>query len=1147
MDDLMKLWHKRMKQNKLFLVFTFLTGAWMLMGTMAYADELLWTIGTPDKSDAEFLGAPNEYTRCPQMAQYVIGESVPQKDWPFMQLGPADAWGGSCAHTNQIIFSLKEKPAENQECRLVLHFKNVHKEVPPMLELRLNGQVACKLQLKSGQGDALAQGRVKEVIGQQEEVRINSSLLNQGENFLQIANINGSWLYYDAIQFFVPGPDFALTIPSDTGESLKILKVSSSGVLLRGGDKQVYAPVELMLGYVGKPRSVEFLFNGSKAGEGDLVLGGQVIELTLPVKGRLSGTKKGTLLICAGGETLARSQISVDMPKLKQFYLFPHSHVDIGYTHRQDDVVGIQEDNMNVAIGLAEASKDAPPEARFRWNPESLWVTDHYLAEESNINKERFLEAVQNGSVSLDALYGNLLTGLCRPEELYRGVGYFSQWAQDQTGVPIQSAAICDVPGYTWGTMAMMGQAGIKYFAIAPNYSDRIGSVHAVWNDKPFYWVSQSGQEKVLCWITAHYWKHGDLEAEVLNHLKTRQTSDYPYDLEWMYWIAARSNGDCDNSPPDTHLSESVQQWNRKYIAPQLVIGTAKTFFPLFEKKYGKQLPEYSGDMTPYWEDGAASTSAETGLNRRSADKLSQAETLWAVLRLTERPAEAFREAWKNVLLYSEHTWGAYCSISKPDDPFTTSQWARKRQFALDAADQAEALLKQGAMDQGGDDSKKVQLWNTTQWPRTELVKATPAMAKQGSLVKNAANVTMPSQRLRNGDLVFLAKDVPGLSARSYEAFQGDSVPPVQGVRVEGNQLISSELIVTLDEETGAIKELRIPGDDHNFVDTQAPVRVNDYRYLKGTNPADALPNGKVTITAGETGPLVASLIVTSDAPGCVDLVREVRLVAGERRVEVINHVNRELVREKDAVHFGFAFNVPGGQVRMETPWAVVRPNKDQLPGSCYNWFTVQRWVDISNDEYGVLWAPVDAPLMQIGGITANLLGSVRLDEWMTEANESQMIYSWAQNNHWHTNYKAEQPGVTTFHYVIEVHKGGYNAAAAARFGQETTRPLVSAVPASGPEKRRIYRMPVPENENLIVETLKVSEDGQAQIYRIQNAADQTETLDISKWKRFGTIYQTDLSEKPLKTAKSKIKIPAHGILNLRVDYGQVYFDGKLW
>jgi len=103
MVNLMKLWQKRMKQNNLLWVLTLLTGAWMLMGTMAHADELLWSIGTPDKSDAEFLGAPNEYARCPRMAQYVIGESVPQRDWPFMQLGPADAWGGACAHTTDTI------------------------------------------------------------------------------------------------------------------------------------------------------------------------------------------------------------------------------------------------------------------------------------------------------------------------------------------------------------------------------------------------------------------------------------------------------------------------------------------------------------------------------------------------------------------------------------------------------------------------------------------------------------------------------------------------------------------------------------------------------------------------------------------------------------------------------------------------------------------------------------------------------------------------------------------------------------------------------------------------------------------------------------------------------------------------------------
>ncbi len=151
------------------------------------------------------------------------------------------------------------------------------------------------------------------------------------------------------------------------------------------------------------------------------------------------------------------------------------------------------------------------------------------------------------------------------------------------------------------------------------------------------------------------------------------------------------------------------------------------------------------------------------------------------------------------------------------------------------------------------------------------------------------------------------------------------------------------------------------------------------------------------------------------------------RVVDGLDRVELVNHVDRKSVREKDGVHFGFGFNVPAGTVRMETPWAVVRPNLDQLPGSCRNWFTVQRWVDVSNQDRGITWAPIDAPLMQIGGMTANLLGSVPFRDWMTNALDSQTLYSWAQNNHWHTNYKIDQPGVTTFRYLLRPHRGGYS------------------------------------------------------------------------------------------------------------------------
>jgi len=411
-------------------------------------------------------------------------------------------------------------------------------------------------------------------------------------------------------------------------------------------------------------------------------------------------------------------------------------------------------------------------------------------------------------------------------------------------------------------------------------------------------------------------------------------------------------------------------------------------------------------------------------------------------------------------------------------------------------------------------------------------------MAQVGDYVQDQDGKPVCSQRLKSGELVFLAEEVPGMGSQKYVSLPGNAFAPSGKVWIDGNKLVSSVLEVELNETSGAVKLLRLKGEKHNFVDDSNLVALNDYRYLKGVNPDDAQANGPVEISVGEEGPLVASLIVRSAAPGCVDLVREVRLVAGEDSIEMVNYVNRLPVREKDAVHFGFSFNVPDGELRMETPWAVVRPNLDQLPGSCYNWFTVQRWVDISNDDYGVLWSPVHAPLMQVGAITANLLGSVPLDQWMDQAIESQTIYSWAQNNHWHTNYKADQPGVTPFKYVIAVHLGGYDGAKSARFGQEVTRPLLafSCDEQSDGGARSEGIQSRLENGNFVIETFKVSEDGEALIYRLRNMAETEQILRIAGEKKSEKIYLTDLSEKPIKKMSRKMWVPAHGLVNLRAE-----------
>ena len=67
------------------------------------------------------------------------------------------------------------------------------------------------------------------------------------------------------------------------------------------------------------------------------------------------------------------------------------------------------------------------------------------------------------------AAYANELTGLCRPEELLQLFRYSTRLGK-QCGVRVNSAMMSDVPGFTWGTVTALSQAGIRYFSAAPNY-----------------------------------------------------------------------------------------------------------------------------------------------------------------------------------------------------------------------------------------------------------------------------------------------------------------------------------------------------------------------------------------------------------------------------------------------------------------------------------------------------------------------------------------------------------------------------------------------------------------------------------------------------------------------------------------------------
>ena len=202
-----------------------------------------------------------------------------------------------------------------------------------------------------------------------------------------------------------------------------------------------------------------------------------------------------------------------------------------------------------------------------------------------------------------------------------------------------------------------------------------------------------------------------------------------------------------DNGSPDEKVAEVVRDWNARYASPRLIIATTAAAFREFERRYGDKLPEFSGDYTPYWEDGAASSARETALNRASAERLVQAETLWAMRNPGPFPAAAFQEAWRNVLLYSEHTWGAHNSISQPDLPFVRDQWKVKQAFALDADKQSRAVARAGAPEQDRRSpvpSRTLDVFNTSSWERTDLVTLSAEQSAAGDRVVDDKGKAVP-------------------------------------------------------------------------------------------------------------------------------------------------------------------------------------------------------------------------------------------------------------------------------------------------------------------------------------------------------------------------------------------------------------------
>jgi alpha-mannosidase len=853
----------------------------------------------------------------------------------------------------------------------------------------------------------------------------------------------------------------------------------------------------------------------------------------------------------AESTVIHEGEITLSPVARRTVHLLAHSHVDIGYTHLQDEVERMQWAHLEKAIELARRTREYPPAARYRWNTEVMWAVDSYLRQAAPSRKAEDLRgAVREGWIELDALFANELTALCSPAELVELTEAGRRIARE-CGIPLRSAMITDIPGFTWSLVTVLAQSGVRYFSVGPNRGHRVGHMTEKLGDRPFWWESPSGEERILCWVHAEGYSlfHTRMYAETIENrldeaailpcLERLSASGFPYET-----FVLRYNVGSDNGPPHEAMPEVVRDWNERYLTPRLVISTVSEAFSALEVEAGDRLPVLRGDLTAYWEDGAGSTALETAINRAGAERLRQAEAVYAMTRPEAYPAEEFRDAWRSALLFDEHTWGSWNSISEPDAELTRDQWEAKRSYALKADAGSRRLLQRalrahisGTGHAGMPDRlpRTLEVINTECRLRSDLVKI--ACGSDAVRVLDASGAEVPAQPLSSGELAFVARDVPPLGSRLYrlerrsgahdgEQTAGNAVPFVFSDR----GLDSEEFSVRVDPTDGSIRSLRRLPEGTELVDPSAPSGLNAYLYVPGRDPAAAQPAREVTIEPGEKGPVLASLRVTSQAPGCERLTREIMLVAALDHVEWLDTLEKSAVRTPEGVHFAFPLNVPGAALRYDLAFGSCRVEEDQIPGGNRNYITAAYAVDASSDSFGITLACPDAPLVEIGALRADPI----VTGWCERLESSSRLYGYVMNNYWETNYRAEQPGTVRLRYLIRPH-GRPSLHEIRTFGVAARRPLLVATAGDPPAPALI---PCPAGAGLEIVRLHptATERGRSRemLMILHNAGDRQLRVDWPRPPR--RIRLCDLDGRNPQDLDGKLILPPYGVRSVLVE-----------
>jgi hypothetical protein len=590
-----------------------------------------------------------------------------------------------------------------------------------------------------------------------------------------------------------------------------------------------------------------------------------------------------------------------------------------------------------------------------------------------------------------------------------------------------------------------------------------------------------------------------------------------------------------------------TSEWNEVYAFPKLRFSGFSEAMQYIGGQFGDSIPVIRADGGPYWEDGLTTDAYTTALARSNEQRALTAEkfsTISSLVNPVIRPdSDAMKALWDNLRMFDEHTWTADRSWQDPEHAETLRQSAIKDSRATNAKLLLEQLLDR-AMASIADyvqrPSGTLVVFNPLSWPRSSLVEVD--IDKGIELLDLTSNEIVPAQELYTGEgfrhVRFLARNVPAVGYKCYALQPANVAPTFRSTDADvaptfrsadadvtptfrsadadvtptfrsagagrtpgaAPELENPYYRVILDPETGGVRSIVDKDLNRELVDSTSPFRFNQYVYVTGADkPRNLALEYKPTLPKpqlephGAGGGRLISVLKTafgtvakmeSTAVNTPRIQTEVILFDGQKKIEFINRVNKTKVYTKEVVYFAFPFAAEYPGFRYEIQNGYVNPARDIMKGGNLEWFSVQHWVAVDQDNVSVALVPVDAHLVTLGDIVRGA--------WPKEfGSRKGTIFSYLMSNYWETNWPAGQGGDYTFRYAVTSGRN-LSPGALSRLGWEEMSPIeINEIKSQ--DKAITPPRPLAANEssflqvdpsNVVLVTWKRAEDEQGTILR---------------------------------------------------------------